>query len=556
MADSDSDRKDDDCTDSGSEDEFYGVKVEEQVALPNFKIQREIEARAILEIIDRNLPRELLWRGHTFNDAFTFGFDELKLTIKVNLGGGSNPITTRIENYFELSRKNIDGIREALRQSTARELALLGEPLTALTAGLVVLRLFEETAGYIQDYRRFCARGVQQNEKYWDLNAIKDVKDFFPLLDPKSNMRGVDLDTVQGTATWILGKTPAQICNDILPDWRILHCETVLRKDLKNNFLQYQTHLREDLMRFSYNQLKSFVPTAYRRATGNGAVAKEQLVEYLTKPRIAFHGTRREVVPSIVQHGFLKPGSIHPVTKKPMAIVNGAAYGQGIYCSPKPWYALLYSSSGPTALVELPGQKLLVCAVIMGRTAECTVSNSASASYWPTQTRPREGSDSHVNPSGLAYILFNNTAILPCYVLHLDWADKSGEEIRNFVTTTSNSRTNRSSTSTSDYELTMPGDRQRHKQEHLAKGKKFFAYGFGPVQGNRVVIEDVADVDDDEEDYGDYQALRIDAGADDGTKKNVWEWGKMDGETAIDEYANARKAARVKKIEDFEDFSE
>ena len=39
----------------------------------------------------------------------------------------------------------------------------------------------------------------------------------------------------------------------------------------------------------------------------------------------------------------------------------------------------------------------------------------------------------------------------------------------------------------------------------LSQARKFLPYGFGP--GSRTVIEEAGDIDDDEEDYGDYQVL-------------------------------------------------
>lgn len=98
-----------------------------------------------------------------------------------------------------------------------------------------------------------------------------------------------------------------------------------------------------------------------------------------------------------------------------------------------------------------------------------------------------------------------------------------------------------------------PGDKARRKQQLIAKGQKFFAYGYGPIQSKDLVIEDVAKVDDDEEDYGEYQATRIDANS---TNTSIWDsgWGKceensdelwndfeLEGQTVFDEYANARK---------------
>lgn len=55
-----------------------------------------------------------------------------------------------------------------------------------------------------------------------------------------------------------------------------------------------------------------------------------------------------------------------------------------------------------------------------------------------------------------------------------------------------------------------PGDWKRAKEAAMARASKYFPYGFGPKTGGKFVIEDVGAVSDDEEEYGDYQKLRVD----------------------------------------------
>lgn len=45
-------------------------------------------------------------------------------------------------------------------------------------------------------------------------------------------------------------------------------------------------------------------------------------------------------------------------------------------------------------------------------------------------------------------------------------------------------------------EAMAPGDVRRLREERLARARKFFAYGFGPVESNKLVVEDIADTDD------------------------------------------------------------
>ena len=93
------------------------------------------------------------------------------------------------------------------------------------------------------------------------------------------------------------------------------------------------------------------------------------------------------------------------------------------------------------------------------------------------------------------------------------------------------------------------GDKERLKQERSAQASKFFAYGFGPVSGKNIVIEEVGEVSDDEEDYGDYQAMRMESQVNLKNEKletDIWKWGQPEGHTEVDEYALARYSKRKK----------
>lgn len=61
----------------------------------------------------------------------------------------------------------------------------------------------------------------------------------------------------------------------------------------------------------------------------------------------------------------------------------------------------------------------------------------------------------------------------------------------------------------------------------MARASKWFPYGYGPATNGRFVVEEVGEVDDDEEEYGDYQELRGE-GSDEGDKTNsdLWSWVK------------------------------
>ena len=125
------------------------------------------------------------------------------------------------DNDFQLPRKTIDVIRQGLRTLLVEELQQHDGCFTSLEAGFCILRALEEAHALLQPYREelyLAYRREKEKDKYWDLRSTHNMN---PLLDHALDMKGVDLDSVHGAATHILGKTAAQICNDILPSWRI-----------------------------------------------------------------------------------------------------------------------------------------------------------------------------------------------------------------------------------------------------------------------------------------------------------------------------------------------
>ncbi|KIK68260.1 hypothetical protein GYMLUDRAFT_35639 [Collybiopsis luxurians FD-317 M1] len=279
-----------------------------------------------------------------------------------------------------------------------------------------------------------------------------------------------DLDSVTNTAKDFLHLTPKQICDEILSDYRILHVESILRNDLSQRFKSYRDHLREKLMTRPLGELQKCVPPEHRRVRGDNV---EDLADYIVKPKLTFHGTRADLVPSIVQYGFLKPGSTHPGTGFPLPVRCGSTYGRGVYSSPNAAFALQYSGSQCEATKPggIPGLKLIVCATIMGRTAEMFRSDN-----WREQTKPYPGSDSHIANNGYEYIVFNNAQVLPCYVVHLNWANAA--EADSFVANKLGRPSPTKRPWLDDFDLSCPGDRQRLKEERLAQARKFFAYGY------------------------------------------------------------------------------
>jgi len=86
------------------------------------------------------------------------------------------------------------------------------------------------------------------------------------------------------------------------------------------------------------------------------------------------------------------------------------------------------------------------------------------------------------------------------------------------------------------------------KEARKAAALKWFPYGYGPATGTSFVIEEIGEVSDDEEDYGDYQKQRQEVNDE---FRNWWE-SSTEGGSWFDEYQKSRniKNKPVKKIED------
>ncbi|THU89697.1 hypothetical protein K435DRAFT_781494 [Dendrothele bispora CBS 962.96] len=466
-------------------------------------IDRSLEALRLIR--DHLSPDVRNWEG-TISSGLAFHFRHLDLHIE---GGGYlcrlSPRFTVTSKYverkplhsLEMELQRIDREDDEAQRSARR-------PRDSFHFAALILRMVETASAH---------------QALWEDAGFTVA----------AHQDSTDLDSVPNTAQYFLGFTPKQICDDILPQYRIVHVESIIRNNLARRFVQYQDILRSRLMQRPLSELAHSVPPEHRRSRGNVSNQKEDLVEYILRPKLTFHGTRADLVPSIVQYGFLKPGSVHPATGASLPVRCGSTYGRGIYSSPSPNFSLAYS--GPqcegTKPGGIPGLKLIVCATIMGRSVQMYRKDN-----WREQSKPYPNSDSHIANDGQEYIVFDNAQILPCYVVHLHWATE--EEADEYVWSNLGGNSTQSRTKSFNKRPWL----QSLKQERLAQARKFFAYGFGPVSGKNIVIEDIADIDDDEEDYGEYQVDRLD----DVQKVDIWGANRLEGETEKDEYSSQRKA--------------
>lgn len=116
--------------------------------------------------------------------------------------------------------------------------------------------------------------------------------------------------------------------------------------------------------------------------------------------RLVFHGTSTYNYPSIKQHGLVVPG-----LRKGVRVVNGSAYGVGIYLSTCPRLSLSYVRDD---------RKMLVCAVLVG--------------------------DSNVTNHGNIFVAKDASYVLPCHVIHYTGHNPSSSSIGHRQTLAATSR--------------------------------------------------------------------------------------------------------------------
>ena len=189
-----------------------------------------------------------------------------------------------------------------------------------------------------------------------------------------------------------IARTDPIFTRQYLPSMR-MHAGSLYAESIISSFLVYRFMQRRwDLMR--------------RWGAAAGAVS------------IGFHGTIPELVSSICRHGpgLAKPGSGSLLGSGPAAdgVADsvtkscGAAFGSGIYLSPYASFSLRYGYF----------DRLFVCLVLRGRTREAKGSD----------TRPWDECDSFFDPTEREWIVFDNAAVLPVYLLRGKPIQSEGED--------------------------------------------------------------------------------------------------------------------------------
>ncbi|KAI0899682.1 ADP-ribosylation [Annulohypoxylon nitens] len=486
-----------------SEDELVELSL-----LRDFEIDELIKAGLLSRAKQLKTP---------LNREIVFKYRELKLHVTAGPFYPAVSVTWKIEN-ITLPREVVDELRAELRQIVhaaaitnniskwrEREESTFGifEPTMA------VLQLAEKTGSCLTSWRQKMADARREGPR---------EKSYLPFETKLEKLENAEM-TLSDIGHHYLQKTPQEICSEIPSNYRILHVEEVLRADLIHRFHKKQEKMRNELSKMSQRELRKHVPPNLQNIG-----RKDVWVDHLVKPRLTFHGTARQYVPSIVRYGFLQPGKKKPGTDERHEIRCGSTYGRGIYSSPDPDFSLCYTDATchATKPSEFFGIKLIVCATLMGRAAGMTREDN-----WRDQTEPYPGSDSHVANRDLEYIVFDTAQILPVYVIHIDWGHDNTKHFEDLPTDPTNFIPAQKKIHERLLEdIRWPGDVKRDRAAAFARATKWFPYGYGPSTGAKFVVEEIGEVDEDEEDYGDYQDLRME-GIKDKTNVDFWSWVKV-----------------------------
>ena len=305
-------------------------------------------------------------------DGFTFDYPEMTLRIFTGDGYPVKPLTQYIAN-ISLPRLIVDRLRVKLRgmnEADRRSNSICRwrrREFNYFDFEMAALHVVAETAAYLKDYRSDPSHGKHQTPlrktdyelsqkrreilafDYGFYDLLADLNERVDPFNPdwsrretdmtnerrlalsevgqkseiEESMFGIDPSSVQGhdLINSILGRTPEKISTHIPDTFRILHIESVIRRDLATRFLRRQAAVREELEELPLNILKGSMKRETRLELGKRANEIQTLIDHLVTPELTFHCTREDLVPSIVRQGFLKPA-------RESDIRCGATYGQ------------------------------------------------------------------------------------------------------------------------------------------------------------------------------------------------------------------------------------
>jgi hypothetical protein len=125
-----------------------------------------------------------------------------------------------------------------------------------------------------------------------------------------------------------------------------------------------------------------------------------------------FHGSTPESIRSISKEGFKLPDELKKKKgKSKVELLDDGYFGNGIYFSVYSDYAMWYSE-------ERESDEILLSALLQGETYQCTGRSDGEGL--------QKGFDSHISPKGNEIIVFNQSQILPRFIIKFE--ENEGQE--------------------------------------------------------------------------------------------------------------------------------
>lgn len=245
--------------------------------------------------------------AHLSQDKRTATFTFLRLSLLISISG--KLLTTNlVDVHGKIHRNVLDPLRQQIR-FTANAANGGNVPKNQEAFAFVILEALEIIHNF--EFEEEQARPGSSNEtasgtlKGWRADEDFDYNSYV------DNSLGLDVSSVADTAFYLLKKTPEELCRAIDDSWRIIHVESVLRRDIAKRFERYRKEIETSLQREDLDTLRHRIPPFSKLAEGKilSTLRKEDIVKDMLTPRVTYHGTPLRNVSSIVRHGFKLPGS-------------------------------------------------------------------------------------------------------------------------------------------------------------------------------------------------------------------------------------------------------
>ncbi|KAA6412733.1 MAG: hypothetical protein FRX48_03725 [Lasallia pustulata] len=219
----------------------FSSAIDDYLETENTETDMRIPDRFIDFVLLRKMETKLLFRTHLpseveewdglLQDGFiSFKYPELIFESALEHTAGA--LHSR-RSSTELSRKIVDALRASVREMArdARDFHLNARTLFGIRdLAMLVLHFVDETTSCIRAWRSSQLKAKDISQRGWEAKEAKHWK------EGTENEYGINLDSVEDTASDILGKTPKEVCEDILPNYGVIHCETIMRTDMLRHF--------------------------------------------------------------------------------------------------------------------------------------------------------------------------------------------------------------------------------------------------------------------------------------------------------------------------------